>query len=206
MKIQTLYLGLHDPASHGSPHLRASVFVFQSGMFFLYFSQGRLLPSHFLGLCLNVFLKPSPNNLPTPIILHQCTVNFSYKLTQLVVIYPSTGYCLYCLLKFKFQGTLKQHGLFQMRLQLLGTQKRRRGPASPPCPRRGSAKSTPVTPARPPLHKLLALEADSHLPSVSILHTPIQAESSPQPNLPTGEQLEGSDQIPALLSSAWQTP
>lgn len=59
----------------------------------------------------------------------------------------------------------------------------------------GSAKSAPVTPARPPLHnKLLARVADPRSPSAGILRTPIQVESSPQPNLPAGEQLEGPDQ------------
>ncbi|XP_022378082.1 cell division cycle-associated protein 3 isoform X2 [Enhydra lutris kenyoni] len=59
----------------------------------------------------------------------------------------------------------------------------------------GSAKSAPVTPARPPPHnKLLARVADPRSPSAGILRTPIQVESSPQPNLPAGEQLEGPDQ------------
>uniref|UniRef100_A0A8C8WI88 Cell division cycle associated 3 n=1 Tax=Panthera leo TaxID=9689 RepID=A0A8C8WI88_PANLE len=55
----------------------------------------------------------------------------------------------------------------------------------------GSAKSSPVTPARPPPHnKLLARVADPRSPSAGILRTPIQVESSPQPTLPAGEQLE----------------
>ncbi|XP_024589060.1 cell division cycle-associated protein 3 isoform X1 [Neophocaena asiaeorientalis asiaeorientalis] len=59
----------------------------------------------------------------------------------------------------------------------------------------GSAKSVPVTPARPPPHnKLLARVADPRSPSAGILRTPIQVESSPQPNLPAGEQLEGPKQ------------
>uniref|UniRef100_A0A452SRK7 Cell division cycle associated 3 n=1 Tax=Ursus americanus TaxID=9643 RepID=A0A452SRK7_URSAM len=59
----------------------------------------------------------------------------------------------------------------------------------------GSAKSAPVTPARPPPHnKLLARVADPRSPSAGILRTPIQVESSPQPNLPAGEQLEGPNQ------------
>ncbi|XP_021570506.1 cell division cycle-associated protein 3 isoform X2 [Carlito syrichta] len=57
----------------------------------------------------------------------------------------------------------------------------------------GSAKSVPVTPARPPPHnKHLARVADPRSPSAGILRTPIQVESSPQPSLPAGEQLEGS--------------
>lgn len=56
----------------------------------------------------------------------------------------------------------------------------------------GSAKSVPVTPARPPPHnKLLARVADPRSPSAGILRTPIQVESSPQPSLPAGEQVEG---------------
>ncbi|XP_017747305.1 PREDICTED: cell division cycle-associated protein 3 isoform X8 [Rhinopithecus bieti] len=56
----------------------------------------------------------------------------------------------------------------------------------------GSAKSVPVTPARPPPHnKHLARVADPRSPSAGILRTPIQVESSPQPGLPAGEQLEG---------------
>ncbi|XP_016018318.2 cell division cycle-associated protein 3 isoform X4 [Rousettus aegyptiacus] len=59
----------------------------------------------------------------------------------------------------------------------------------------GSAKSVPVTPARPPPHnKHLARVADPRSPSAGILRTPIQVESSPQPNLPAGDQLEGSNQ------------
>ncbi|XP_035925226.1 cell division cycle-associated protein 3 isoform X1 [Halichoerus grypus] len=59
----------------------------------------------------------------------------------------------------------------------------------------GSAKSFPVTPARPPPHnKLLARVADPRSPSAGILRTPIQVESSPQPNLPAGEPLEGLNQ------------
>ncbi|XP_047643638.1 cell division cycle-associated protein 3 isoform X2 [Phacochoerus africanus] len=59
----------------------------------------------------------------------------------------------------------------------------------------GSAKSVPVTPARPPPHnKLLARVADPRSPSAGIQRTPIQVESSPQPNLPSGEQLEGPKQ------------
>ncbi|XP_040318615.1 cell division cycle-associated protein 3 isoform X2 [Herpailurus yagouaroundi] len=55
----------------------------------------------------------------------------------------------------------------------------------------GSAKSSPVTPARPPPHnKLLARVADPRSPSAGILRTPIQVESSPQSTLPAGEQLE----------------
>ncbi|XP_023088194.1 cell division cycle-associated protein 3 isoform X3 [Piliocolobus tephrosceles] len=54
------------------------------------------------------------------------------------------------------------------------------------------AKSVPVTPARPPPHnKHLARVADPRSPSAGILRTPIQVESSPQPGLPAGEQLEG---------------
>ncbi|XP_004610524.1 cell division cycle-associated protein 3 isoform X2 [Sorex araneus] len=57
----------------------------------------------------------------------------------------------------------------------------------------GSAKSVPVTPARPPPHhKQLARVADPRSPSAGILRTPIQVESSPQPSLPVGELLEGS--------------
>ncbi|EPQ12341.1 Cell division cycle-associated protein 3 [Myotis brandtii] len=59
----------------------------------------------------------------------------------------------------------------------------------------GSAKSVPVTPARPPPHnKLLARVADPRSPSAGILRTPIQVESSPQPNLAAGEQLEDANQ------------
>ncbi|XP_062050686.1 cell division cycle-associated protein 3 [Lepus europaeus] len=59
----------------------------------------------------------------------------------------------------------------------------------------GSTKSVPVTPARPPPHnKLLARVADPRSPSAGIQRTPIQVESSPQPSLPSGEQLEGSKQ------------
>ncbi|XP_073737052.1 cell division cycle-associated protein 3-like [Callorhinus ursinus] len=59
----------------------------------------------------------------------------------------------------------------------------------------GSAKSAPVTPARPPPHnKLLARVADPRSPSAGILRTPIPVESSSQPNLPAGEQLEGPNQ------------
>lgn len=59
----------------------------------------------------------------------------------------------------------------------------------------GSAKSVPVTPARPPpINKHLARVADPRSPSAGILRTPIQVESSPQPNLPAGEQLEGPNQ------------
>ncbi|XP_032110529.1 cell division cycle-associated protein 3 isoform X2 [Sapajus apella] len=55
----------------------------------------------------------------------------------------------------------------------------------------GSAKSVPVTPARPPPHnKHLARVADPRSPSAGILRTPIQVESSPQPGLAAGEQLE----------------
>lgn len=59
----------------------------------------------------------------------------------------------------------------------------------------GSAKSVPVTPARPPLHnKHLARVADPRSPTAGILRTPIQVESSPQPNLSAGEKLEGPNQ------------
>ncbi|KAF6339036.1 cell division cycle associated 3 [Rhinolophus ferrumequinum] len=59
----------------------------------------------------------------------------------------------------------------------------------------GSAKSVPVTPARPPLHnKHLARVADPRSPTAGIQRTPIQVESSPQPNLSAGEQLEGPNQ------------
>lgn len=59
----------------------------------------------------------------------------------------------------------------------------------------GSAKSVPVTPARPPPHnKHLARVADPRSPSAGILRTPIQVESSPQPNLPMEEKLEGPNE------------
>nr|KAF6367876.1 cell division cycle associated 3 [Myotis myotis] len=59
----------------------------------------------------------------------------------------------------------------------------------------GSAKSVLVTPARPPPHnKLLARVADPRSPSAGILRTPIQVESSPQPNRAAGEQLEDANQ------------
>ncbi|XP_036313865.1 cell division cycle-associated protein 3 isoform X1 [Pipistrellus kuhlii] len=60
----------------------------------------------------------------------------------------------------------------------------------------GSAKSVPVTPpARPPPHnKLLARVADPRSPSAGITRTPIQVESSPQPNLASGKQLEDPNQ------------
>ncbi|XP_073932279.1 cell division cycle-associated protein 3 isoform X2 [Castor canadensis] len=59
----------------------------------------------------------------------------------------------------------------------------------------GSAKSLPVTPARPPPHnKHLARVADPRSPSAGIQRTPIQVESSPQPGLPAGEQLDGPKQ------------
>ncbi|KAM9673817.1 cell division cycle-associated protein 3 isoform 2-T2 [Trichechus inunguis] len=59
----------------------------------------------------------------------------------------------------------------------------------------GLAKSVPVTPARPPPHnKHLARVADPRSPSAGILRTPIQVESSPQPSLPSGKQLEGPNQ------------
>lgn len=59
----------------------------------------------------------------------------------------------------------------------------------------GSAKSVPVTPARPPPHnKHLARVADPRSPSAGILRTPIQVESSPQPNLPAEKQLESPNQ------------
>ncbi|KAM6215988.1 cell division cycle-associated protein 3 isoform 1-T1 [Rhynchocyon petersi] len=55
----------------------------------------------------------------------------------------------------------------------------------------GLTKSLPVTPARPPPHnKHLARVADPRSPSAGILRTPIQVESSPQPSLPSGKQLE----------------
>ncbi|XP_069861157.1 cell division cycle-associated protein 3-like [Dipodomys merriami] len=54
----------------------------------------------------------------------------------------------------------------------------------------GSAKSVPVTPARPPpVNKHLAQVADPRSPSAGIQRTPIQVESSPQPSTPSGEQL-----------------
>ncbi|XP_049628074.1 cell division cycle-associated protein 3 [Suncus etruscus] len=53
----------------------------------------------------------------------------------------------------------------------------------------GSAKSVPVTPARPPPHnKHLARVSDPRSPSAGILRTPIQVESSPQSNLSVEEQ------------------
>ncbi|XP_049738280.1 cell division cycle-associated protein 3 isoform X2 [Elephas maximus indicus] len=59
----------------------------------------------------------------------------------------------------------------------------------------GLAKSVPATPARPPPHnKHLARVADPRSPSAGILRTPIQVESSPQPSLPSGKQLEGPSQ------------
>ncbi|KAM5254902.1 cell division cycle-associated protein 3 isoform 2-T2 [Hipposideros larvatus] len=74
-------------------------------------------------------------------------------------------------------------------------------PRAGPCPtlsllvEMGSAKSVPVTPTRPPPHnKHLARVADPRSPSAGILRTPIQVESSPQPDLPAGEQLEGPSQ------------
>ncbi|XP_010989145.1 cell division cycle-associated protein 3 [Camelus dromedarius] len=55
----------------------------------------------------------------------------------------------------------------------------------------GSAKSVPVTPARPPPHnKLLSRVADPRSPTAGILRTPIQVESSPQPDQPAEEKLE----------------
>ena len=85
-----------------------------------------------------------------------------------------------------------------------------------PCPtllllvEMGSAKSTPVTAAWPLLHnKLLAQVVEPHLPPASILHTPIPKESSPQPNVPAKEQLEGpnpiqdSDPHSSTLGIAW---
>ncbi|XP_006891322.1 PREDICTED: cell division cycle-associated protein 3 [Elephantulus edwardii] len=60
----------------------------------------------------------------------------------------------------------------------------------------GLGKSLPVTPARPPPHnKHLARVADPRSPSAGILRTPIQVESSPQPSLPSGKQLEDPSQI-----------
>ncbi|XP_040834957.1 cell division cycle-associated protein 3 [Ochotona curzoniae] len=59
----------------------------------------------------------------------------------------------------------------------------------------GSAKSVPVTPARPPPHnKHLARVADPRSPSAGIQRTPIQVESSPQPSLPAREQLGSATQ------------
>uniref|UniRef100_A0A8D2DIL2 Cell division cycle-associated protein 3 n=2 Tax=Sciurus vulgaris TaxID=55149 RepID=A0A8D2DIL2_SCIVU len=59
----------------------------------------------------------------------------------------------------------------------------------------GSAKSVPVTPTRaPPHNKHLARVADPRSPSAGIQRTPIQVESSPQSNLPAGEQLKGPKQ------------
>ncbi|KAB0392703.1 hypothetical protein E2I00_013102, partial [Balaenoptera physalus] len=46
----------------------------------------------------------------------------------------------------------------------------------------------------PPHNKLLARVSDPHSPSAGVLCTPIQVASSPQPNLPAGEQLEGPKQ------------
>ncbi|KAF3826023.1 hypothetical protein GH733_006137 [Mirounga leonina] len=55
----------------------------------------------------------------------------------------------------------------------------------------GSARCVPVTPVWPPPHnKLLAGVVDPGSPSVSILHAPIQLESSPQPN-PTSRGVTG---------------
>ncbi|XP_064140323.1 cell division cycle-associated protein 3-like [Loxodonta africana] len=56
----------------------------------------------------------------------------------------------------------------------------------------GLAKSVSVTPA--PHNTHLAPVTDHHSPSTCILHTPIQMESSPQPSLPSGKQLEGPNQ------------
>ncbi|XP_054552442.1 cell division cycle-associated protein 3 isoform X2 [Talpa occidentalis] len=59
----------------------------------------------------------------------------------------------------------------------------------------GSAKSVPVTPVGPPLrNKHLARVADPRSPSAGILRTPIQVESSPQPNPRVEEQLENPNQ------------
>nr|KAF6451940.1 cell division cycle associated 3 [Molossus molossus] len=59
----------------------------------------------------------------------------------------------------------------------------------------GSAKSIPVTPARPPPHnKLLSRVADPRSPSAGIVRTPIQVESSPQPHLAAEEQLQDPNQ------------
>ncbi|XP_007537106.2 cell division cycle-associated protein 3 [Erinaceus europaeus] len=61
----------------------------------------------------------------------------------------------------------------------------------------GSAKSVPATPARAaPHNKHLARVADPRSPSAGILRTPIQVESSPQPQRPAGEPLEGPAQAP----------
>nr|KAF6313818.1 cell division cycle associated 3 [Pipistrellus kuhlii] len=62
----------------------------------------------------------------------------------------------------------------------------------------GLAKNVPVTLVLPPLHnKLLARVVDPSSPSAGIMRTPIQVESSPQPNLAplaSGEQLEDPNQ------------
>ncbi|KAM9233765.1 cell division cycle-associated protein 3-like [Dugong dugon] len=59
----------------------------------------------------------------------------------------------------------------------------------------GLAKNVPVTPAWPPPHiKHLARVSSRHSPSACISSTPIQAESSLQPTLPSGKQLEGPSQ------------
>ncbi|KAM4819692.1 cell division cycle-associated protein 3 [Thomomys bottae] len=60
----------------------------------------------------------------------------------------------------------------------------------------GSAKSVPVTPARPPpVNKHLAQVADPRSPSAGIQRTPIQVENSPQPSLPSREQLADPKQV-----------